>query len=97
VNGHEIEKPTLTLCRKCHSKVHHDGGMLYFRWVDATKEHKFNGMVPAYVGQGWYEFLEITREQEREWKRSHPLPNGNLPSKIGYYNALGMDGWERIK
>lgn len=95
VNGHEVRKPTLTLCRRCHEKVHSEG-RLYFRWVDASKATRFNGMRAALVGEGWYEFLEITKEREREWKHSHMLTSGFMPSKIGYMNALEMDGWERI-
>ena len=95
VCGREIKKPTLTLCRKCHAKVHHDGGTLYFKWVQS--EADFWHDKPNPVGAGHYEYLELDDEQERRWKELHKLPNGELPSKVGYMNALEMSGWKRIR
>ena len=94
-DGHEVRKPTLTLCRKCHAKVHSDG-YLWFRWKWSKTGDWVDGTA-SQAGAGWYEFLELTKEQAREWMEAHPLPNGELPSRIGYMNALDMDGWRRIK
>ena len=95
VAGREMAKPTLTLCRKCHAKVHSDGGLLYFRWVEA--EHKSWNEMLSVIGAGHWEFLEISREDEKAWREAHKLPNGELPVKIGYVNALKMKGWSRIR
>ena len=93
VAGREMRKPTLTLCRDCHEKVHHRGGTLYFKWV-VTDGDFWNGN-PNCIGEGHWEFLDLSKEQEREWRDSHRLPNGKMPAKIGYMNALEMKGWKR--
>ena len=95
-DGREVRKPTLTLCRKCHSKVHSHGGYLWFRWKDAKIGEWASGNTYA-AGGGCFEFLELSYEEARKWKEKHPLPNGSLPSKIGYMNALEMKGWRRIR
>ena len=95
-DGREVRKPTLTLCRKCHSKVHSHGGYLWFRWKDAKIGEWASGNTYA-AGGGCFEFLELSYEEARKWREKHPLPNGSLPSKIGYMNALEMKGWRRIR
>lgn len=95
-DGREVRKPTLTLCRKCHSKVHSHGGYLWFRWKDAKVGDWVSGS-SSITGAGWFEYLELSFPQANEWMERHPLPNGKLPSKIGYMNALDMKGWRRIK
>lgn len=95
VAGREMQKPTLTLCRRCHSKVHHDGGLLYFKWSQSDAD--FWQGKPNYIGAGHWEFIEISEEQERRWRELHKLPNGELPTKIGYMNALEMSGWRKIR
>lgn len=95
VCGREVQKPTLTLCRRCHEKVHHVGGLLYFKWVQSDADF-WNGK-PNFIGAGHWEFLEIGEEQERRWRELHKLPNGSLPSKIGYMNALEISGWRKIR
>lgn len=95
-DGREVRKPTLTLCRKCHSKVHSHGGYLWFRWRGAKVGEWASGNTFT-AGAGCFEFLELTFDEALKWKEKHPLPNGKLPSKIGYMNALDMKGWRRIK
>lgn len=95
VDGREILKPTLTLCRRCHAKVHHDGGTLYFKWVKSDAD--FWHGIPNPIGAGHFEYLELTDEQEARWKELHKLPNGELPAKVGYMNALEISGWKRIR
>ncbi len=95
-DGREVRKPTLTLCKKCHGKVHSKGGLLWFRWKDAKIGDWVDGTASCF-GAGWWEFLELSKEDEIKWRAEHPLPNGKLPSKIGYMNALEMKGWRRIR
>lgn len=94
-DGREVAKPTLTLCRKCHGKVHSRGGLLFFRWSDRKTGDWVNGDA-SFAGTGRWECLEISKEDEARWKEQHRLPNGKLPSRIGYMNALDMEGWRRI-
>lgn len=95
-DGREVRKPTLTLCKKCHGKVHSQGGLLWFRWKNAKVGDWVEGTASV-AGAGWYEYLELSKEDEAKWREEHPLPNGTLPSKIGYMNALDMKGWKRIR
>lgn len=94
-DGREVKKPTLTLCRKCHGKVHSKGGLMWFRWRNTSGGDWVDGTASV-SGSGVYEYLELSKEEEEKWRAEHPLPNGELPSKIGYMNALEMKGWRRI-
>lgn len=95
-DGRELRKPTLTLCKKCHGKVHSRGGLLWFRWKDVKSGDWVDGTASC-PNAGHFEYLELSKEDELKWRAAHPLPNGKLPSKIGYMNALEMKGWKRIR
>lgn len=96
IDGREIKKPTLTLCRKCHDLLHAQG-LLYFKWVDAGSMTDLAHAHMRFDHGGHYEFLLLTEEERRKWIESHPLPNGELPSRVGYMNALEIPHWERTK